>query len=80
MLADMPQQGFRGVQVGQHVHEAEQLHLEVLVFHGPVHDFSSPPALVEDGRGLSADAVEEFLPTLYDFLFNLLIHEELLSH
>ena len=80
ILADVPKQGFRGVQVGQHVHEAEQLHLEVLVFHGPVHDFPGPPALVEDGGGLSADAVEKFLPTRHDFLFDLLIHKALLSH
>jgi hypothetical protein len=59
-------QGVRCVQVGQDVHKAEQLHLEAFVFHGPVHDFAGPPALVENGRGFTGNAGKKLLAAISD--------------
>ena len=36
---------------GQHVHKAEELNLEILILHPPVHEEVIPPALTQDGRG-----------------------------
>ena len=55
----MADQHLFGGQVGQHVDEAEQLNLEVLMAHAPVHDLTDPPVLVENRGALTANAFEE---------------------
>ena len=55
----MADQHLFGGQVGQHVDEAEQLNLEVLMAHAPVHDLTDPPVLVEDRGALTANEFEE---------------------
>ncbi len=61
VLLDVAVEGLRGVEIGQDVDEAEELDLEVFILHRPVHDLAGPPALVENGRGLAADAGEKLL-------------------
>ena len=43
------------VEVRKNINESEHLDLEILVFHGPIHDLSGPPALVENRRRFACD-------------------------
>ena len=74
VLLDVAGQGLGCGQVGQYVHEPEQLDLEGLVLHGPVHDLAGPEPLVEDGRRLAPDAGEKRFAALANGLVESGLH------
>ena len=74
--------GDRGVvpQHRQDVHEAEHLHFDGLIFHGPVQQVVLPPAAVENGWRAMLQSFQQVAPNLLSALFDAIFDTRTFCH